>query len=131
MILLSNNVEVMTMNQTNYEVIFNSCPHFDDIINNEIFLDDDSNILIDWYKDLIFMINTNDQDQLNTIHELDKAVNLYTSDRKYAKELRDIIDVHSIINSNVSNGSIVKSILEFTNNYMESRCRNIENTIWI
>ena len=58
--------ETLTIDVTNVKKILKCCPYYDDIINSDIMYNDDLSIdLIEWYKDIIFSCNgDNEEDKI-------------------------------------------------------------------
>ena len=54
----------MLVDTINAKKILETCPHYDEIINFDFDYDDEITIdLIDWYKDLIFSCNGDDDNE--------------------------------------------------------------------
>ena len=51
--------------------ILKCCPHYDDIINSEVDYEDELSFdLIDWYKDLIFSCNADNEEEVKIIADI-------------------------------------------------------------
>lgn len=88
--------------------------------------------LIDWYRELIFSANGNDENQLLLIKALDKSLYLYVKDNKYKRGIRKIIDISEL---GFSDKSIIKEtikkLIEFTNNYEKKEIRELSISRWL
>ena len=113
--------------------ILENCPHYDMIVNYEYpYGDVLSKKLIDWYRELIFSANGNDENQLLLIKALDKSLYLYVKDNKYKRGIRKIIDISEL---GFSDKSIIKEtikkLIEFTNNYEKKEIRELSISRWL
>ena len=60
-----------TIDISNVKKILKCCPHYDDIINSEVDYEDElSYDLIDWYKDLIFSCNADNEEEVKIIADI-------------------------------------------------------------
>ena len=60
--------ETLTIDVTNVKKILKCCPYYDDIINSDIMYNDDLSIdLIEWYKDIIFSCNGDNEEDIKII----------------------------------------------------------------
>ena len=123
----------MVIDVVNVKKILNVCPHYDDIINYECDYDDEISIdLIDWYKDLIFSCDGEDENETNIIKMIDNSMYMYVNDYKYRKGLRSIISVNDIdLNSDKSIRRLIKKILDYTNKYENTMILNVTSSRWI
>lgn len=113
--------------------ILENCPNFDIIVNYEYpFGDVMSQKLIDWYRELIFSANGNNENQLLLIKALDKSLYLYVKDNKYKRELRKIITIEELTfeDKNIIK-DVIKKLLEFTNNYEKKEVREVRIAKWL
>ena len=77
-------IQTQTIDIQHVKKILENCPHYDMIVNYEYpYGDVLSKKLIDWYRELIFSANGNDENQLLLIKALDKSLYLYVKDNKY------------------------------------------------
>ena len=84
----------MVIDVVNVKKILETCPHYDEIINYEFDYNDEITIdLIDWYKDLIFSCDGNDEKETKIIKMIDNSMYMYVSDFKYRKGLSKIINI--------------------------------------
>ena len=61
--------ETLTIDVTNVKKILKCCPYYDDIINSDIMYNDDLSIdLIEWYKDIIFSCNGDNEEDIKKFH---------------------------------------------------------------
>ena len=99
--------ETLTIDVTNVKKILDCCPYYDDIINSDIVYEDDFSVdLIDWYRDLIFSCDGDNNDE-------------------YRKGIR------KIINFNLDDYKIVNKILDFTDKYEINEILNITTEKWL
>ena len=60
-----------TIDISNVKKILKCCPHYDDIINSEVDYEDELSFdLIDWYKDLIFSCNADNEEEVKIIADI-------------------------------------------------------------
>ena len=130
-ILIVKNKEIimigtLTIDVTNVKKILKCCPYYDDIINSDVIYEDELSIdLIDWYKDLIFYCNGDNEEDIKVVRDIDRCMYLYINDNKYRKELRKIIDL------SLSNDKIIDSILRYTSKYEDNEILYITSTRWL
>lgn len=130
-ILIVKNKEIimigtLTIDVTNVKKILKCCPYYDDIINSDVIYEDELSIdLIDWYKDLIFSCNGDNEEDIKVVRDIDRCMYLYINDNKYRKELRKIIDL------SLSNDKIIDSILKYTSKYEDNEILYITSTKWL
>lgn len=130
-ILIVKNKEIimigtLTIDVTNVKKILKCCPYYDDIINSDVIYEDELSIdLIDWYKDLIFSCNGDNEEDIKVVRDIDRCMYLYINDNKYRKELRKIIDL------SLSNDKIIDSILRYTSKYEDNEILYITSTRWL
>lgn len=126
-------IQTQTIDISHVKQILENCPHFDMIIHYEYpYGDVLSKKLIDWYKDLIFSANGNNESQLMLIRALDQSMYLYVRDNKYKRELRKVITIDelSFDDKNVIKNSIRK-LIEFTNLYQKQEIREVSVSKWL
>ena len=91
-------IQTQTIDIQYVKKILDNCPHYDMIVNYEYpYGDVLSKKLIDWYRELIFSANGNNENQLILIKALDKSLYLYVKDNKYKRGIRKIIGVDEFI----------------------------------
>jgi len=123
----------MVIDIVNVKKILETCPHYDEIINFEFDYTDEITIdLIDWYKDLIFSCDGNDENETKIIKMIDNSMYKYINDYKYRKGLAKIINTRDIdLNSERSIKKLIKKILDYTNKYENTEILNITSSRWI
>ena len=120
--------ETLTIDVTNVKKILKCCPYYDDIINSDImYLSID---LIEWYKDIIFSCNGDNEEDIKIIRNIDRCMYIYINDNKYKKGLKKRI-INNDINLNDNYKEVVNKILNYTEEYEESELLNITSTKWI
>lgn len=118
--------ETLTIDVTNVKKILDCCPYYDDIINSDIVYEDDFSVdLIDWYRDLIFSCDGDNNDDIKVVRDIDRCMYLYINDNKYRKGIR------KIINFNLDDYKIVNKILDFTDKYEINEILNITTEKWL
>ena len=118
--------ETLTIDVTNVKKILDCCPYYDDIVNSDIVYEDDFSVdLIDWYRDLIFSCDGDNNDDIKVVRDIDRCMYLYINDNKYRKGIR------KIINFNLDNYKIVNKILDFTDKYEINEILNITTEKWL
>ena len=126
-------IQTQTIDISHIKTILENCPHFNMIIHYEYpYGDILSKKLIDWYKDLIFSANGNNESQLLLIRALDESLYLYVRDNKYKRQLRKVMTVDELTfeNKNIIKNSI-KKLIEFTNNYQKQEIREVSTSKWL
>ena len=123
--------ETLTIDVTNVKKILKCCPYYDDIINSDIMYNDDLSVdLIEWYKDIIFSCNGDNEEDIKVIRNIDRCMNIYINDNKYKKWLKKRI-INNDINLNDNYKEVVNKILNYTEEYEENELLNITSTKWI
>lgn len=122
-----------TIDITNVKKILKCCPHYDEIINSEVDYEDElSYDLIDWYKDLIFSCNADNEEEVKIIHLIDRSLYMYVNSYKYKIGLKKIIDIDDIdLNSDKSIKNLIKKIINYTTKYENNEILNITNGRWL
>ena len=122
-----------TIDISNVKKILKCCPHYDDIINSEVDYEDElSYDLIDWYKDLIFSCNADNEEEVKIIRLIDRSLYMYVNSYKYKIGLKKIIDIKDIdINSDKSIKNLIKKIINYTTKYENNEILNITNGRWL
>jgi len=123
----------MVIDVVNVKKILETCPHYDEIINFEFDYNDEVTIdLIDWYKDLIFSCDGNDENEKQIIKLIDNSMYMYVNDYKYRKGLSKLISPRDIdLNSDKSIRKLIKKILDYTNKYENIEILNVTSSRWI
>lgn len=126
-------IQTQTIDIQHVKKILENCPHYDMIVNYEYpYGDVLSKRLIDWYRDLIFSANGNDENQLLLIKALDKSLYLYVKDNKYKRGIKKIIDVSELgFNDKSVIKETIKKLIEFTNNYEKKEIRELSISRWL
>lgn len=122
-----------TIDISNVKKILKCCPHYDDIINSEVDYEDELSFdLIDWYKDLIFSCNANNEEEVKIIRLIDRSLYMYVNSYKYKIGLKKIIDIKDIdLNSDKSIKNLIKKIINYTTKYENNEILNITNGRWL
>lgn len=88
--------------------------------------------LIDWYRELIFSANGNNENQLMLINALDRSLYLYVRDNKYKRGLRKIVSVDELTFEDKSTiKDVIKKLIEFTSNYEKKEIREVSVARWL
>ena len=122
-----------TIDISNVKKILKCCPHYDDIINSEVDYEDELSFdLIDWYKDLIFSCNADNEEEVKIIRLIDRSLYMYVNSYKYKMGLKKIIDIKDIdLNSDKSIKNLIKKIINYTTKYENNEILNITNGRWL
>ena len=122
-----------TIDIYNKKKILKCCPHYDDIINSEVDYEDELSFdLIDWYKDLIFSCNADNEEEVKIIRLIDRSLYMYVNSYKYKIGLKKIIDIKDIdLNSDKSIKNLIKKIINYTTKYENNEILNITNGRWL
>ena len=88
--------------------------------------------LIDWYKDLIFSCNADNEEEVKIIRLIDRSLYMYVNSYKYKIGLKKIIDIKDIdLNSDKSIKNLIKKIINYTTKYENNKILNITNGRWL
>ena len=122
-----------TIDISNVKKILKCCPHYEDIINSEVDYEDELSFdLIDWYKDLIFSCNADNEEEVKIIRLIDRSLYMYVNSYKYKIGLKKIIDIKDIdLNSDKSIKNLIKKIINYTTKYENNEILNITNGRWL
>ena len=122
-----------TIDISNVKKILKCCSHYDDIINSEVDYEDElSYDLIDWYKDLIFSCNADNEEEVKIIRLIDRSLYMYVNSYKYKIGLKKIIDIKDIdLNSDKSIKNLIKKIINYTTKYENNEILNITSGRWL
>ena len=131
--MVQNLVYTQTIDVTFVNKILKHCPHYDYIVNYDYeYGDSFSSKLIDWYRELIFAVNGNDEKQLKIVEALDKGLYLYVKDNKYKNEFKKHLKLEEInLESKKLIKDLIKKIIVFTSKYEQRQVMEVINTIWI
>ena len=113
--------------------ILKYCPNYDYIVNYDYeYGDNISSKLIDWYRELIFAVNGNDEKQLKIVEALDKGLYLYVKDNKYKTEFKKYLRLEDInLESKKLIKDLIKKIIIFTSKYEQKQIMEVASSIWI
>lgn len=126
-------LQTQTINMEHVVKILENCPHFDMIVNYEYpYGDTLSKKLIDWYRELVFSANGNNENQLMLIQALDRSLYLYVRDNKYKRGIRKIVSDEELTfeDKNVIK-EVIKKLIEFTSNYEKKEVREVQSSKWL
>jgi len=117
----------------NNKIILGHCPNFDRIINTDFREDDTLSLqLIKIYRDFIFKIDINNEDDIKKIEILDKTMGKYVDDYFFRKTLQKEILRVKVKNRN---GDVIRTIVEalitIFNQFEEDQTRKIYISKWI
>ena len=126
-------IGTLTIDVTNVKKILKCCPYYDDIINSDVIYEDELSIdLIDWYKDLIFSCNGDNEEEVKIIRLIDRSLYMYVNSYKYKIGLKKIIDIKDIdLNSDKSIKNLIKKIINYTTKYENNEILNITSGRWL
>ncbi len=126
-------VKTQTIDIEYVQKVLKYCPNFDSIVNYDYEYGDTlSSKLIDWYQDLVFSTDGNNEKQLTIISFIDKSLSMYVKDRRYKKGLSKILTVEDIsLNNQSLIKELIKKIVLFTNNYEKKRVLEISSSKWL
>ena len=126
-------IQTQTIDIEHVRKVLSNCPNFDKIVNYEYpYGDTLSKKLIDWYRELIFSANGNDEKQLMLINSLDRSLYLYIKDNKYKRGLRNIITDEELTfeDKDLIKG-VIKKLIEFTSSYEKKEVLEFNITRWL
>ena len=126
-------VKTKTIDIEYVQKVLKYCPNFDSIVNYDYEYGDIlSSKLIDWYRDLVFSADGNNEKQLTIISFIDNCLNMYVKDRRYKKGLSRILTIDDIsLNNQNLIKELIKKIVLFTNNYEKKRVLEISSSKWL
>ena len=126
-------VETKTINLRYVNKILSNCPNYDKIVNYEYEYGDTlSSKLIDWYRELIFSCDGENVNQLRIIYQIDHSLSMYVEDNQYKRGLSKILSKDEVdLNNSVLIQSVIKKIIEFTNQYERDEILELVNNKWL
>lgn len=126
-------LQTQTIDILHVQKILECCPHYDKIVNYEYpYGDILSKKLIDWYRDLIFSANANNEGERMLIRALDQSLYLYIRDNKYKRGLRKLITAEELTFSDKSLiKDVIKRLIEFTSSYEKKEVREVTTSKWL
>lgn len=126
-------IQTQTIDIQYVKKILENCPNYDKIVNYEYpYGDILSKKLIDWYRELIFSANGNNENQLMLIRALDRSLYLYIKDNRYKRGLRKIVNVDELTFENKSIiKEVIKKLIDFTSNYEKKEVREVKVAKWL
>lgn len=126
-------VETKTINLRYVNKILSNCPNYDKIVNYEYEYGDTlSSKLIDWYRELIFSCDGENINQLRIIYQIDHSLSMYVEDNQYKRGLSKILSKDEVdLNNSVLIQSVIKKIIEFTNQYERDEILELVNNKWL
>lgn len=126
-------VETKTINLRYVNKILSNCPNYDKIVNYEYEYGDTlSSKLIDWYRELIFSCDGENVNQLRIIYQIDHSLSLYVEDNQYKRGLSKILSKDEVdLNNSVLIQSVIKKIIEFTNQYERDEILELVSNKWL
>lgn len=126
-------IQTQTIDIGHVKKVLENCPNFDMIVHYEYpYGDMLSKKLIDWYRDLIFSANGNNENQLMLIRALDRSLYLYVRDNKYKRGLRKVITVDELtLDNRELIKDVIKKLIEFTSSYEKKEVREVSVSRWL
>ena len=126
-------IQTQTIDIQYVKKILENCPNYDKIVNYEYpYGDILSKKLIDWYRELIFSANGNNENQLMLIRALDRSLYLYIKDNRYKRGLRKIVNIDELT---FENKGIIKKkkkkLIDFTSSYEKKEVREVKVAKWL
>ena len=108
------------------------CKNYNIIVSCE-FLENDlfSYKLVDFYKNAVARSGC-DSNSLNKISKYDRVMRKYIEDYNFSKQLRNSVDVSSILTSKVDlTDAVLEYAVDFSNKYDDDIEEPVINTRWI
>lgn len=126
-------IQTQTIDIGHVKKVLENCPNFNMIVNYEYpYGDVLSKTLIDWYRELIFSANGNNENQLMLIRALDRSLYLYVRDNRYKRGLRKIITTEELTFDNKELiKDVIKRLIEFTSSYEKKEIREVSVSKWL
>ncbi len=124
-------IETQTIDIRQVQKILNNCPNYDEIVNYE-YQEGDllSSSLIDWYRDLVFSADGDDERQLKIINVVDRSLSMYITDSRYKRGLKQVLSSEEV-NDHSLMKQIIKKIISFTAYYEKREVFDTVNSKWI
>lgn len=131
--MIDTEIQTKTINLKYVNKVLSNCPNYDKIVNYDYEYGDTlSSKLIDWYRELIFSCNYDDNRQLSIISQIDRSLALYVLDIKYKKGLSNVLSISDVSVDNVNLiEKVIKKIIDFTNKYENEEILNLVNNRWL
>jgi len=113
--------------------IISLCPNFYKIIEFSPYEEDHiTKTLINLYREYIFKIDINNEEDVDTIKRLDNVISKYIDDYLFRKEMqKQIVQIKVKKDGTDLLKQIINSIIRIFNNYEEYTTRNIYISCWI
>lgn len=126
-------LQTQTIDIEHVRIVLKNCPNYDTIVNYEYpYGDTLSKRLIDWYRELIFSADGNNDNQLLLIRALDKSLYLYVKDNKYKRGLKKIIKDEDLgFDNKAIIKDVIKRLIEYTNNYEKKEVLEVSVAKWL
>ena len=126
-------LQTQTINIEHVKKVLDNCPHFEMIVHYEYpYGDILSKKLVDWYRELIFSANGNDENQLLLINALDRSLYLYVRDNKYKRGIRKIISADELsLEDRELIKDVIKRVIEYTRSYENNEVREVSVSKWL
>ena len=87
---------------------------------------------IDWYKDLIFSCNGDDDSDIKIISQIDRCLYLYIKDNKFKMGLKNRINNEGVeFNNEWISKYLVDVIVNFTEEYENLKILDFTSSRWI
>ena len=117
----------------NNKLVLNYCPNFDKVVNADFLEDDTMSLkLVKIYKDFIFQIDLNNQNDILSVKELDNIMGKYVDDYRFREILQDnILTIKIKNNFHDAIRIVVDTIIRIFKNYELESTRKIYISKWI
>ena len=114
------------------KLILKHCPYFYKIINFEYMEDDNiSSKLIEVYKNYIFNIDIDNEDNLRRVEKIDFVLNKYIDDYFFRKDMKNRLLNVKVNKDNNFLKNIVEGVISAFDSYEMDYTRNIYFARWI
>ena len=115
------------------KLILKHCPYFHKIINFEYSEDDNiSYKLIDMYKNYVFSIDINNEEDIQRVEKIDYVLNKYIEDYFFRKDIRNrILNIRVKKDANNLLKNLVDGVIRAFDSYEMDYTRNIYFARWI
>jgi len=117
----------------NNKKVLEYCVNFDEIVNCE-FLEDDilTKKLIEYYQEFVFNVDIKDKEQLELIRNLDSVMYKYIEDYRFAKKLKDTLDINTVTSSGFAYlEQLMQYLIKFMIEYDKEYTHHKVETRWI
>lgn len=126
-------IQTQTIDIEHVRLVLLNCPHYDDIVNYDYSYNDVmTKKLIDWYRELVFSIDTKNENQLILINTIDNSLYLYIVDKKFRKKISNSISTDDLLfNDKDTVKMVVKNMIDTAYKYENEMVLEFSSSKWL